>query len=354
MYRLILADDEPWALTGLAEIIPWEEYGFEIRGLCKNGAEALSFFEQQDADALFTDIRMPGMSGLELIAAVKQIKAAAECVIVSAYSDFEAARKAIEHRASGYILKPLEESEVREVAARAKVRLDSGLREPLLVSPGDSESLADAEIRLARMIRHNWRCLVLSSGKIHPAPAIPECMEIQLKGIPLNAAVLAGNKRSSLSAQDAAFSRWHEGAALKEMLNEASVAGCGSFTYAEHPAVSEIQYYIGIHYGDTFSLEDLALHFSISKTYLGELFKKHTGDTVVNFTRTVRLENARRLIAYSDLPFKEIADECGFSDSSYFGRSFRQLFGITPARYHVRCVGGLEHCRPDFRLPGCE
>jgi two-component system response regulator YesN len=352
MYRLILVDDEPWSLTGLSEIIPWEEYGFEICGLCRNGAEALSFFEQQDADAVFTDIRMPGMGGLELIAAIKQIKAGAECVVVSAYSDFEAARKAIEHRASGYILKPLEESEVREAAARAKARLDSGLRERLLVCPGDSESLADAESRLARMIRHNWRCVVLSPGKIHPAPTVPECMEIQLKGVPLNAAVLAGNKRVSLSAQDAAFSRWHEGGVLKEMLSEASAAGCGGFTYADHPAVSKIQYYIGIHYRDTFSLEDLALHFSISKTYLGELFKKHTGDTVVNFTRTVRLENARRLITYNDLPFKEIADECGFSDPSYFGRNFRQLFGITPAQYHARCAGGLECCRPDFWLPG--
>jgi DNA-binding NarL/FixJ family response regulator len=55
-----LVDDEPWALKGLSEIIPWNEYGFELCGYCRNTAEALAVFKQKGADAVFTDIRMPG------------------------------------------------------------------------------------------------------------------------------------------------------------------------------------------------------------------------------------------------------------------------------------------------------
>jgi two-component system response regulator YesN len=74
MYRLILVDDEPWALSGLEEIINWAEEGFEICGRCTNAMEALKVMERCDADVVFTDIRMPRMNGLELISAIKQQK----------------------------------------------------------------------------------------------------------------------------------------------------------------------------------------------------------------------------------------------------------------------------------------
>jgi two-component system response regulator YesN len=315
----------------------------------------LAFFDQCNADAIFTDIRMPGMSGIELIAAIKEKKAEVECVIVSAYSDFEAARRALEHRASGYLLKPLEETEVREAAVRGKARLDArGQKsEPLRID--GPESLASAIHRLEGITGQSWSCIALYSGKARPN-FVPDCTEILIKGSPVNAVVLSAPGKTSPGQgknSGVAFSRWHEGcSALAEMLWEASASGCGAFAYAGHKTVSDIQYYIARHYQDNFSLGDLALRFSISESYLGELFKKHTGDTIINFTRMVRLENACRLLAYGSQPLKKVAEECGFCDVSYFGRSFNRRFGITPARFQARFSGGLETWRPNFCLPG--
>ena len=65
-FSLLLVDDEPWALSGMEEIIPWEEYGFEIVGKCSTASEALRLLGEKKPQAVFTDIRLPDYSGLEL------------------------------------------------------------------------------------------------------------------------------------------------------------------------------------------------------------------------------------------------------------------------------------------------
>jgi two-component system response regulator YesN len=348
MYKLILVDDEPWALKGLLEIIPWNEYGFDVCGCCRNTAEALAVFAQNDVDAIFTDIRMPGTNGVELIAGIKKLKPEVECVIVSAYSDFEAARKALEYQASAYILKPLEEDEVRKTAARLRVNLDSrtGNTHPFLVN--DMESLTRLLPRIEQAIKPPGCYAVLYSREISGIPA--DRIEIIIG--PVRAAFFSiPEKAPWLRGQiNCAFSRRHEcrGAVL-EMLREASASGCGGFTWANHGVISEIQYHIARRYMDNFSLGALAARFSISENYLGELFKKHTGDTLVNFIRSVRMENAGRLLKYTGSTLKEAAWRCGFSDISYFGRSFKNHFGLTPARFQAD--PGAKYRRPDFFIP---
>jgi two-component system response regulator YesN len=358
MYRLLLVDDEPWALTGLKEIIPWEVYGFEIAALCKNAEEALDMCGKTVIHAVFTDIRMPGMNGVKLIGKIKELKSDVECVIVSAYSDFEAAREAIEHRASGYLLKPLEEAEVRKTADRIRSLLDKR-REDLILTPTDRDSFGKVSERIGQILPLPWHCAVLFSDEglfssFHdPPPLVP----LTIRGAAVYAAIVSSAERDTAIVNSAGIQgeffqgRWHEGSGeLMSMLMEASAAGCGNFAYTENPAVSAIQFFIGKNYKEDFSLGELASRFSVSKSYIGELFKKYAGETIVRFTRMVRLENARRLLGHRGKPVKEIADETGFNDISYFCRSFRQYFGITPFAFREHRLDE-GHSRPDFSLP---
>jgi two-component system response regulator YesN len=351
MYKLILIDDEPWALKGLAEIISWDEYGFDVCGYCKNAAEALAVFRKNDVDAVFTDIRMPGMDGVEFIAEVKKIKPELECVIVSAYSDFEAARKALEYQASAYILKPLEEDEVRKTAARVRANLDSraGNAQPFLIN--DAESLTRLLPKIEQSIKPPWCYAVLYSGEIPGIAA--EGAKITIAGASVKAAFFSVPEKAAFPGggqMDLAFSRRHESCGnMLEMLREASTSGCGGFTWAGHSVISEIQYHIGQRYMENLSLGDLAARFSISENYLGELFKKHTGNTIVNFIRSVRMENAGRLLKYTGIPLKKAAWECGFPDISYFGRGFKNHFGLTPAQF--KDTPDTKYRRPNFFIP---
>ena len=67
MIRTIIVDDEYWVCQLICDLIDWNSYGFEIVGQAYNGEEALASISSQKPDLVFTDVRMPGLSGLELI-----------------------------------------------------------------------------------------------------------------------------------------------------------------------------------------------------------------------------------------------------------------------------------------------
>ncbi|CAM3172960.1 response regulator [Paenibacillus taichungensis] len=111
-FKVLLIDDEPLALEGLQLWIPWESLGFEVCALCSNGAEGLQRMEEQKPDLVVVDIHMPIMNGLEMIEEWRRRgNWLTKFIILTGYSDFEFARKALKFKVSGYLLKPLDEEQ---------------------------------------------------------------------------------------------------------------------------------------------------------------------------------------------------------------------------------------------------
>ena len=67
MYRLIIADDEENIRNGMANSLPWREWGYEVAAVCASGQEVLDRMEDCRPDVVLSDIRMPGMDGVELM-----------------------------------------------------------------------------------------------------------------------------------------------------------------------------------------------------------------------------------------------------------------------------------------------
>jgi two-component system response regulator YesN len=112
MYRLVIADDEVWIRERLAKAIDWASAGIEVAGVAQDGKEALRLCLETKPDVVITDIRMPGLSGLEFLKELKNHSTSAKIIIISGYSDFEYAREAIKLGVTDYILKPVEDSEI--------------------------------------------------------------------------------------------------------------------------------------------------------------------------------------------------------------------------------------------------
>ena len=123
MFRMIMVDDEPWALRGIRNIIPWQDYGFRSVETFQDPQAALEAILTTRPDVVFTDVRMPGMTGLELMERCREAGSAALFVVVSAYAEFEYAKKAMETGAVSYILKPLEEEPIRALAEKLRRQL---------------------------------------------------------------------------------------------------------------------------------------------------------------------------------------------------------------------------------------
>ena len=118
MYRIVIADDERMIREGLAAI-SWKENGIEVVGIVKNGIEAQELIDSTEFDVLLTDIRMPGISGLELAENLRKANPGAKTILLSGYGEFEYARKAIGLGVFGYILKPSGPKEIIEIVLNA-------------------------------------------------------------------------------------------------------------------------------------------------------------------------------------------------------------------------------------------
>jgi two-component system response regulator YesN len=118
MYSLLIVDDERWVRQGLRFTIDWQAEGVEVLGEAEDGEEALKFIQTQTPDIIITDIKMPRMDGLALIETVKKHNLPSKIIIISGYSDFSSAQKAIRYGASDYVLKPIEETLVLEVVRK--------------------------------------------------------------------------------------------------------------------------------------------------------------------------------------------------------------------------------------------
>ena len=113
--RILIVDDEPIIRQSLAQLITQTDKRCEIVGTAQNGQEALQLLPQLQPDVIFTDIRMPGMSGLELAQHISQSAPEIQIVILSGYAEFEYARSAIDSGVVSYLLKPTKIQELKTV-----------------------------------------------------------------------------------------------------------------------------------------------------------------------------------------------------------------------------------------------
>ena len=117
-YKLLIVDDDPWVREWLTRHVHWEEYGFTEIFEAENGCEAMKVIDGKGPNIVITDIKMDGMSGLELLALVSKRYPEIRVVLLSGYTEFEYARLAIKNGAEDYLLKPVEEQELISLVKR--------------------------------------------------------------------------------------------------------------------------------------------------------------------------------------------------------------------------------------------
>ena len=124
MLKVLIIDDEPYVREGLKHIIDWQENGFEICGEASDGDEGYSKILELKPDIILIDIQMPGKLGLDIIKEAKENGVNSKFIIVSGYSNFDYAKKAIKYGVKDYLLKPIDEEELLEIALKLKREIE--------------------------------------------------------------------------------------------------------------------------------------------------------------------------------------------------------------------------------------
>ena len=164
MLRMLIVDDERAIREALRIFLDWDSLGIEIIGLYKNGAEAFDAMLDDYPDIVLTDVMMPGLSGIELIARAHGAGMGTNFVILSGYAEFEFAKEAMKYGVRHYLLKPVSEEQLLSVTTEVRDdclrTLPHARQAPVAEQTGDivrmikqyvRENIADSSLSLKRI-----------------------------------------------------------------------------------------------------------------------------------------------------------------------------------------------------------
>ena len=170
MYQILIVDDEEIVCRGLAQFVKWKEHGFEVAGIAYSVNEAISLLEKIHIDVIFTDIRMPGKTGLDLLHVTKDKYPEIKSIILSGFNDFAYTKEAIRCGAIDYLTKPVNLDEVGVLLNQLKekfiqtqevTKVHSNRVEALLSSIARGYSKVEPE-KYQLPVLENWYGLSLS------------------------------------------------------------------------------------------------------------------------------------------------------------------------------------------------
>lgn len=334
--RLLIVEDETATRNGLQKHIHWEQCGVDEVMAQSSPAAALNMCEAYRPDIILSDIRMPGMTGIEMCAAARKLLPDVQIVFLSGYSDKEYLLSAINLSVIRYVEKPVNPQEL-ENAIRQAVAAVRALRgaatvtqEELLLArfqqalhrkqperlreiAGDIQTLvnADTSVGTARKLFFRFGCLVgMAMYPERPQEEIELAVREEIERVP-TAADMHGWLISSLSpwltpVENAGFS--------------APVARCVQLI-AEHLA------------SETLSVQWLAERVYLTPTYLSGVFKRELGVAPSQYILNRRMEQAKKLLENQRLSASQIAGRVGYADPKHFAKVFKRETAQTPTEY---------------------
>lgn len=136
MYSVLIAEDEILTQTGIRTCVPWESMDMHVVGCCSDGNSAWLIYQREQPDILITDIRMPGIDGLELIRRVRLQSKNTRIIIITCVEDFSIVQSILDKDITAYLLKAsMTTEDILCQLAKAKAQLDGRTENDLSIAP---------------------------------------------------------------------------------------------------------------------------------------------------------------------------------------------------------------------------
>lgn len=294
MYKVAIVDDEPVIVRGLTMTIQWEKYNCRVVGTAGDGQEGMKLIREKQPDILISDICMPGIDGLTMIAGMKSEFGHMQITILTGFRDFDYAQQAIRLGVTRFLLKP---SKMDELDEAIRVMIENLQHQGIMGTDEAEEEGGNA------------------AGKKQPEQGAEKIQE--------NAGVTSSGSEPAEKDQAAEED--------KENGETDSPASCF--------IVKNALAYIEENYREKLKLSDVADQIYVSQWHLSKLLNKHTGQNFSEILNNIRIEKAKELLREPSLRIGDIAEEVGFLDVAHFSRVFKKQAGISANEYRNTVLG---------------
>ncbi|MDP1420499.1 response regulator [Peribacillus simplex] len=379
--KTLIVDDEFNVRDVIRHLGQWEKYGITHLLEASNGDDAKRMIEKESPEIIFTDVKMPGMSGIELIEWLDSISYPGKVILISGFDDYSFMRKAIQYSSFDYLLKPIEADAFNKTLEEAvtswaneeedRANNDTGVYEDVkrfrsnqLVTAacmGEHFDKNDIESYVPKADGYNLT-LISFYQMHHPAPYIQLladelvkrkignvfalqndhnlCLVITIPDhwlsveewishhfdIPVR--LVCGEPLESLGEIHNSFK------SLQKAMNNQnfrSIHRLDDLDVARR--IEDIVSYVEKYYMEELSLEKLSNVFFLSREHISRKFKQKTGMLLSKYITKLRTDQAKRWLRETEKSIYSISLMLGYQDEKYFSKLFKKVVGLTPFEY---------------------
>jgi two-component system response regulator YesN len=360
IFRVLIVDDAVLIRNSLRKFVESMGPHVVVAGMASNGVQALQWLEGHYADICITDIRMPRMDGLSLIAEINGQYPWMTSIVVSSYDEFEYARKSIQLCAIDYILKPVEKPLLHQALSQAMEKLDKGkYKEALELQLNflpQHRRMMDQWLEHIRALKLETLPLLvvdtlelLEQGTGCKLYLLPFLAQVWLSAV---AAELAASEKIDIRRRFESPVELGEAILPVEKMRFyfrlCTVRDLEDYVYLFMESrkdagdqqfsrlIRTVKQYIEEHCYARLSLDEISNHVGLNKNYLSSLFKQETNMTVLQYVVELKLQKAREMLLCTNMKIYEISNKLGYEDIDYFTRLFKKSYGVAPLEYKRR------------------
>ncbi len=357
MYKVLIIDDEPWSIEVVKALGQWDSLKLEVIGEGEDGTQGLKLMVELKPDIVVTDMRMPGIEGVELLKAINEKFPNSKIIVMSGYDDFVYLKQAIRSRAVEYLLKPIDPEELNASLAKCIEELDQA-REKVNILCGASPLFSDGEVMdrylaLRQLVYgHLLELNKLSViGSLENLKLFLENLSEEINNKNVLARIgqdyvimlkdfMADNNSGFEKIWNEKNSEWAAAngwGTTAELIADICWLYEKAIDHMEHRLRNKKRLDLGVvmtymdhHYQEPITLDNIAQKFYVSKEYLSRAFKTYSGENISDYILRKRMEKARELISEQNIAIKHVAQMMGYDDIAYFYRVFKKHFGFPP------------------------
>ncbi|RKL64873.1 DNA-binding response regulator [Salipaludibacillus neizhouensis] len=379
--KTLIVDDEFHVRDVIRHLGEWEKYGITDILEAWNGEDAKIIIERENPEIIFTDVKMPGMSGIEIIDWLDTISYPGKVVLITGYDDYSFMRKAIQCSSFDYLLKPIEPVAFNKTLEEAvqswkneeenryyketgvyedvkRFRTNQVITEACAGGPFDkneisvylppaeeydltlisfynmqhsapyiqllADELAKRHLGFAFALQNDHSlCLVITvQGEWLP---VEEWINYQFD-IPIR--LVSGPPLKSLEDIPKSFQSLQKAV---ENQNFRSLHRLNDLDDARR--MQDMVSYVEMYYLEELSLEKLSNRFFLSREHISRKFKQETGMPLSKYIMKLRITQAKFWLCETDESIYSISLLLGYQDEKYFSKLFKKIVGMTPFVY---------------------